>query len=482
MIPQPKNIRYSGGKTGRNVRIEEIICPELKKEEYHIHISQEKILLEGSGEAGLFYARTTLGQLELLYEDGLPCMDMEDAPAYPYRSFHIDCARHYFPADELKKMIRMSAEFKLNYFHWHISDDQGWRIESRRYPGLHETGSIREGDHFGKYVSDKTEGAYYTQEEVREITGYCRRHGIEVVPEIDMPGHVMAILAAYPELSCQGKQVKVGTRAGIYREIFCAGKEKVYRFIENLLEEMLGLFPGKYFHIGGDEAPKERWRTCPYCQQRIEEEGLKNEQELQGYMENRIASFLLQRGRTPIVWNEAVYGGNLDAGVAVQVWTEDREQRVKAHLEKGGSAIMSVVPNSYCDYPYGMHTLKDIYELDTAPGELEPGEQARSAILGTECLIWTEFVRDNERLEELSWPRFAASAEAGWCGVKRPGYEDFQERLRKLFPLFSAYGIKATPPEGWIPDEKESARQIKEFQENFSKEELEEARKAQQDI
>lgn len=480
MIPQPKRMIYRDGEVRKETEAEEVICPELKKEEYRIHISPEKILLEGSGETGLFYAQTTLKQLRLSYGDTLPCMDIEDVPSYPYRAFHIDCARHYFSVDELKKMIRMSAEFKLNYFHWHISDDQGWRIESRRYPKLHETGSVREGDYFGSYASDKAEGGYYTQEEVRELVSYCRQYGIEIVPEIDMPGHVTAVLAAYPELSCQGNPVKTGTKAGIYKEIFCAGKEEVYTFIENLLDEMLALFPGKYFHIGGDEAPKERWRACPCCQRRIREEGLKNEQELQGYMENRVVSFLLRRGRTPVVWNEAVYGGNLDSGAAVQVWTEDRDHQVRAHLEKGGKAIMSVVPNSYCDYPYGMHTLKDIYELDTVPAEL--GEQAQSGILGTECLIWTEFVRDNNRLEEMSWPRFAASAEAGWCGTERSGYDSFQERLKKVFPLFSVHGISVTPPEGWIPDKKEAARQTEEFQKNFSKEDMEEARKAQEDI
>lgn len=480
MIPQSKHVIFTEGKNIGNMIPEEKICSGLKREEYRILILPEKILLEGGTETGLFYARTTLEQMRLYYGEALPCMELLDEPAFSYRSFHIDCARHYFPVEELKKMIRMAAVFKLNHFHWHISDDQGWRIESRRFRGLHEVGAVRKGDYFGRYNSDKTEGTYYTQSEVREIIEYCGQFGIEVVPEIDMPGHVLSILAAYPELSCTGEPVEVGTRAGIYKDIFCAGKEEVFIFIESLLDELLELFPGKYFHIGGDEAPKERWKECPHCQKRIKEEGLKNEQELQGYMENRIASWLLKRGRIPIVWNEAVYGGNLDAKAVVQIWTEDRDNKIKAHLQKGGRAIVSIVPNSYCDYPYGMHTLKDIYELNTAPSEL--GEYAYTNILGTECLIWTEFIRDNKRLENLSFPRFAASAEAAWCGQARPGYEDFKKRLEKLYPLFEKYGVQAAPPGAWVPDKETALRETEEFQANFSEEDREEARKAQENI
>lgn len=480
MIPYPKNIEYKEGKVPKNCRVREQVCPELGEEEYRIHLTPEGAVLEGSGKAGLFYARTTLGQLKLLYEEELPCMEVEDAPAYPYRSFHIDCARHFFDVGELKKIIRMSAEFKLNHFHWHISDDQGFRIECRRYPRLHEVGSVRAGDHFGNYSSDRTEGGYYSQEEVKDIVSFCGELGVTVVPEIDMPGHVLAILAAYPELSCTGESARVATKAGIYPDILCAGKEEVFLFIENLLDELLELFPGRYFHIGGDEAPKVRWNACPLCQKRMEEEHLWTGQELQGYVENRIASYLLGRGRIPIVWNEAAYGGNLEAGTVVQIWTEDRENQIKAHLKKGGRAIVSMVPNSYCDYPYSIHTLKDIYQLNTEPEEL--GEQARTGILGTECLVWTEYIRDNRRLEEYSFPRFAASAEAGWCGQGRPGYEHFRQRLEKLFPLFESCGVSAAGRRMWVPDAVLSRKLTEEFQANFSEEDKEEARRAQEEV
>ena len=175
------------------------------------------------------------------------------------------------------------------------------------------------------------------------------------------------------------------------------------------------------------EAPKERWRACPHCQKRMREEGFQNEQELQGYFCNRIASYLLSKGRIPIVWNEAVYGGNLDKEAVVQLWTEDKDDQIKAHLDKGGKAVLSVVENCYCDYPYGMHSLKDVYQLNMNPREL--GGHGKDSVLGTEVLIWTEFIRSHIMLEEMSWPRFAASAEVGWCGEKSPGYEDFSRRL-----------------------------------------------------
>ncbi|WP_289301579.1 beta-N-acetylhexosaminidase [Sporofaciens musculi] len=480
MIPRPRKMKLTEGTASSEVPVKERLCPQLGVEEYRIYISPKQIWLDGSGKTGFFYARTTLEQLRMIYGEDLPCMEIEDGPAYSYRSFQIDCARHYFSVDELKKMIRMSAEFKLNHFHWHISDDQGWRIESKCYPRLHEIGSVRAGDHFGNYHSDQKSGGYYTRDEVRDIVDYCKELGIEVVPEIDMPGHVTAILAAYPNLSCLGQPVEVGMKAGIFKELFCAGREETFTFIEKLLDDLMELFPGKYFHIGGDEAPKERWNGCENCQKRMKEEGLKNAQELQGYFCNRIASYLQSKGRIPIVWNEAVYGGNLDKGVVVQLWTEDKDNQIQAHLYKGGTAILAMVENCYCDYPYGMHSLKDMYDLETAPAEF--GEHGEASVLGMECLVWTEFIRDNERLEELCWPRFAALAEVGWCKKECLGYEDFRERLTKLFALFEKYGVHATKLEGWDPDDETAEKQTKEFQMNFSKEDREEARRAQNDI
>lgn len=479
MLPTPKQVQYKTGIVSSDAMAEEKIVLGMKKEQYHILVSQDKILLEGGSQTGLFYARTTLEQLRMLHGKEFPCVEIMDEPAYPFRSFHIDCARHFFGVNELKKMIRMAAEFKLNRFHWHISDDQGWRIESRRYPRLHEIGSVREGDHFGNYASDAAEGQFYTREEVQEIVAYCEEYGIEVIPEIDMPGHVTAILAAYPRLSCTENAVKVGTKAGIFKDTLCPGKEETFAFIESLLDDLLELFPGKYIHIGGDEAPKERWNSCPYCQKRMQEEGLADGRQLQGYFENRVAAYLKERGRIPIVWNEAAYGGNLNSDVVVQVWTEDKDYKIKSHLTAGGKVIVSNMMNSYCDYPYGFISLKSVYDLNTVPDEWRENKQS---VMGTECLVWTEYVRDAARLEELCWPRFAASAQVGWCGEKRPDYEEFAKELAALFPLFEKYGMNATKQKGWVPDQKMAEEQIAEFRLNFIQENVDEFRKAQEDV
>ena len=452
--------------------------------------------MEGGSARGIGYARTTFDQICRQYPEERPCLEITDAPAHHLRSFHIDCARHFFSIEELKKMACTASFFKLNMFHWHISDDQGWRIESRAFPRLHEIGAWRNGDHFGNYDSDEREGGYYTREEVRDLVAFCENLGIQVVPEIDMPGHVTAILAAYPNLSCQKNQVQVGMKSGIYRDIFCAGQEETSKFIETLLDDLLELFPGDYVHIGGDETPKVRWKTCPACQKKMEEEGLTSLQQLQGYMENRIISCLKKRGKTAIVWNEAAAGGNLDQDAIVQLWTEDKEGMTQAHVAKGGKVLLSTMMNCYCDYPYGFINTNRVYSLDTKPKELmdaaaqclrqetKTSERAENtnAIIGTECLIWTEYVRTPKRLEELSWIRFCASAEVGWCGENRPGYEDFASRLKGLFPVFEEYGIHAEEPEGWVPSQEETMRQLMAFKQNLRQSDLDEMKEAQNEI
>lgn len=479
IIPEPKKILPGGEGCAGHVIRENKLNPAFGEEEYRLQLKADGIWIEGGSEKACLYAEMSLEQIRLQCGEDLPCLTVEDSPEYSWRAFHIDCARHFIPAEELKKMIRMAAHFKFNKFHWHFSDDQGWRIECRRYPLLHEVGAVRKGDHMGNYDSEETEDRYYTRDQVREIVAYCKELGVEVIPEVDMPGHVTALLAAYPRYGCRGEQIPVETRAGIFRDILCAGKEETFEFIKGLLDDLLELFPGTYFHIGGDEAPKEYWSSCPLCRKRMEEEGLSTLQELQGYMENRITAYLKSRGRTVIVWNEAAYGGNLDPDTIVQLWTEDKENRLGAHMEKGGSAVISIVKNCYCDYPYGITSLQDVYELDACPEGLAKAEKG---ILGTECLIWTEHIRDMEKLETMCWPRYAASAEAGWCGQKRPGYVSFEGRMKRLFPVFERYGIHAEKVSGWVPPKEEAERQKAEFEKNFSAEDRQEVEKMQEII
>ena len=457
IIPRPREAVWHEGTVRPGAPLREQTDVGLRPEEFRLTLCPDAITLRGGGPAALLYGRAVLEQLRL-QSDALPCGEVHDWPALGWRSFHIDSARHFIPLDELKKMIRMAAHFRLNRFHWHFADDQGWRIESAAFPRLHEIGSVRQGDHFDKDGNDEVQGGYYTRAEVRELVDYCRSLGIEIVPEVDMPGHVTAILAAYPSLSCTGEPIAVATKGGIFRDIFCAGKDDVFAFIERLLDDLLELFPYEYFHIGGDEAPKTRWKVCPLCRKRREAEGLSTPQALQGYFENRVIAMLAARGRKAIVWNEAANGGNLDPRATIQLWTEDREHRVAEHLARGGQVILANMMNCYCDYPYAFISLQSVHQLDTAPAELVAANPA--GMLGTECLIWTERVRTAQRLEEYAWPRFAASAEVGWCGAERPDFDDFRRRLETLFPLFAQYGIAATPPEDWVPSPEEAAREL----------------------
>ena len=463
LIPRPRAILPRTGIAGAAVttRIE----PGLPAEGYLLEALEDGICLTAGSRQGLIWAENTLSQLRRQFPAGIPCLIIADEPAYSFRSFHLDSARHMRTMEEMKKIVDMAAYFKLNTLHWHFSDDQGWRIECRAFPRLHALGAYRNGDHFGTHRSEEREGGYYTQEEVRDFVAYCESKGIQVVPEIDLPGHVSAILHAYPHLSCRGEAVEVVTRAAITSELLCAGKEEVYTFLETLLGEMLELFPAPWFHIGGDEAPKTRWAECPHCQAKIRELGLTSHRQLQGYMSSRIVEFLRKHGRRAIMWNDGAYGGGIDPSVVLQVWFPDRDGALDDHIARGGQIYLSPVVPCYCDYPYGEHPLKAVYQL-----ELNPDYVNQDTVLGGECLTWSEFIRSAERLQELAFPRFTALAEALWSGSHRGSYESFRSRLEAVFPVFAEMGIRATPAEGWDPEEEEAQRQSRAFREQFEAE------------
>lgn len=469
IIPQPKQLQIHSGICQSPTLFEEI-DPGMAAEGYCLRIAESGITLTAGSPRGLIWGRSTLDQLWLQYPQALPCMTIEDEPAFPCRSFHLDSSRHFFSMDELKKMVTAASRFKLNHLHWHISDDQGWRIESEKFPRLHEIGSRRKGDHFvrGEY-SEEENGGYYTKAEVRDFVAYCAELGIEVTPEMDIPGHVTAILAAYPHLSCTGEKQEVLTRGGITSELLCVGNEEVFTFLEELFDELLELFPGKYFHIGGDEAPKARWMACPRCRKRLEEQGLETWRQLQGYMMNRIAAFLRSRGRRAIVWNDGAFGGNLDPDIIIQVWFGDQDGALAKHTARGGKLLLSPTAHCYHDYPYGTTNLQKAYALNTQPEEFPAG-----SILGTESLSWAEFIKTNEKLEYQAWPRFCATAEAGWCAENRPDYGNFEDRLRMIYPLFRELDIQAGTPEQWNPGPQETEAQVAAFHKNFELDDPEE--------
>lgn len=467
IVPQPQESTVFEGKVQADITVFKSIDDSMNSEEYILEINADCINITAGDKKGLYHADATLRQIRYQCGDELPLLKIVDSPVFEYRSFHIDCARHFFAIDDLKKMIEAAALFKFNYFHWHFSDDQGWRIVSNRFPLLHKIGSVRNGDHFGDCRDDTPEGGYYTQDEVRELVSFCAERGMEIVPEVDIPGHVTAILAAYPEYSCAGEHTEVLNTAGITKLILCAGKEKTYKFIYDLIDELMELFPGQYFHIGGDEVPKHNWTACPDCQSRIKAEGLGGIAQLQGYFTNRIGDYLRSNGRTVIAWNEASNGENLSKETVTQFWLDLKGFSMK-HTNKGGRMINSRCLNCYCDYPYGLLPLKKAYSLHTIPGKLS--DEARGRVIGVECLIWTEYIRTFTELSSLAWPRFAATAELGWCGDCHRKYMDFKKRIQCLTPMLENLGIVLQPYNNWDPLLLSRIKQVRAFfRRNFNK-------------
>lgn len=489
LVPKPRSIAMRPGEAGKS--LEQRSEENIPREGYRLSVSEKGILLSFADAAGAFYGRQTLEQLRFQYGDKLPCMEIADEPAYAYRGFHIDTARHFFPLDTLKAMADAAASFKLNKFHWHFSDDQGWRIESTVFPKLHEISAKRQGDHFGPYSSDEIEHYYYTREEVRELVAYCAKRGIEIVPEIDLPGHVTAILAAYPELSCTGAPQEVLTRAGIFPEILCPGKESSFAFVFALLDELCELFPGRYFHIGGDETPKIRWNECPHCRRRMREEGLTDTRQLQGYLTNRAAAHLRKHGKRAICWNEAALGENLDPDIIVQIWNDDpKDPSLKALsrqkdengkptspnqgigaklIRRGHDLIISNMRGCYCDYPHAYIKTAMVHDEPVRLqkcGDIQ--KEAAEHTLGVEALIWTEYIRDRETLEKLAWPRFAAKADRVWSGDNAGDYADFAKRMKILFPYLQQKIPNATEPAGWMPGPIRSMKEMLGFMKNVS--------------
>lgn len=323
----------------------------------------------------------------------------------PYRGFMLDSVRHMQTIDEIKKLIDAIVLLKFNKFHWHLTDDQGWRFESEKYPLLNTVSAVRPYSDFGKTPVNEPYGRVYTKDEMRDIVSYCAERGIEVIPEFDIPGHTSALLAAYPLLSCGGEKVKIKTHQGIFKDVLCLAKDDTFKMVTDIIDEFLEIFPSEYIHIGGDEAPSDHWKACPECQRLMRESGVNNYAEYQNLFMNKVIDYLESNGRHAIVWNEAAKGESLDKRALVQYWKEDSKPTVK-FLNGGGRAILS--PFSYCyfDYDYSIIPLNRVYSLKaTLPGLTDEG---RKNIIGIECPIWTEYIDSSQRLQELLFPRIIA--------------------------------------------------------------------------
>ncbi len=422
---------------------------DLGEEGYRLAVTEKNVTLKAAGKAGIFYGMQTLRQLlptEIFKQAPVECIDwrircvtIEDMPRFQWRGMHLDVCRHFMPKEFVKKYIDLMAIHKMNIFHWHLTEDQGWRIEIKKYPKLTEVGAWREetviGRNSGKY-DGKRHGGFYTQDDVREIVEYARQRHVTVVPEIEMPGHSLAALAAYPEFSCTGGPFKVRTKWGVEPDVYCAGNDKTIEFLQDILTEVLALFPSEFIHIGGDECPKKRWETCPKCQARIKAEGLKDEHELQSWFIRQMDTFLAERGRRLVGWDEILEGG-LAQGAAVMSWRG--EAGGIAAAQAGHDVIMASNAHTYFDYCQAADLkeeplsighflpLEKVYSFNPVPAVLT-AEQAKH-VLGAQGQLWTEYMPTSEHVEYMAYPRACALAEVVWTPLKDKDYKQFLGRL-----------------------------------------------------
>lgn len=416
----------------------------MNSEGYALIISPDQINVSGR-DAGLFYGMETLMQLLPLKKEAapaVPCAEISDEPRYKYRGLHLDVARHMFPVSFIKKYIDLIAQYKLNTFHWHLTDDQGWRIEIKKYPKLTQVGGYRNQtlighnhDRVPQAYDGVRYGGFYTQAEVKEIVAYAATKFVTVIPEIEMPGHAVAALAAYPQLGCGDDlgAFRVEEKWGVFHDIFCAGKDDTFRFLEDVLTEVIALFPGQYIHIGGDEAPKTRWERCKYCQKRIADNKLKNEHELQSYFIHRIERFINSKGRKIIGWDEILEGG-LAPNATVMSWRGVGGGIAAAKMRH--DAIMTPGSHMYFDRYQGNPVqeplaiggflpLEEAYSYNPTPESLSG--DLRKYIIGVQANIWTEYIKTPEHVEYMLLPRLLALSEVAWTRPDKKDYARFRE-------------------------------------------------------
>lgn len=403
---------------------------DIAKEGYKLTVTKGGITVEAADESGAVWALTTVTELTAEGE-ALPIVTIEDAPHYGHRGLSLDCSRHFFTADEVKKVIDQMTRVKLNVLHWHLVDDQGWRIECKTLPLLHET-----------------TGTYYTQEEIRSVIEYARVRGMEIIPEIDMPGHTRSMIAAYPHLSCFGEKTELCQFGGIFEKILCPGKDETFEFIEKLLTEVCALFPDDRFHIGGDEAPKTEWKKCPHCKARMEALGLTDYEDLQGYFTKRVVAILKKHGKRAVCWNDVLESKDVDTGNIIQYWTAQHEAPVPAFIERGGKVIFSNMSALYFDYPHGINSLNKVYHYQ--PVVMGKSYADSPNMLGYEAALWSEQVETPEHLEELLFPRLYAVSEIAWN--EAGDYADFEHRAEKKIEIAAKQGVNCMTKDGWNPE------------------------------
>jgi len=462
--PTGLTVPVEEGSIQRTHDVRMSVDPSIHKEGYVLAVTPDAVDIRAGSAVGMFYAVQTLRQLLPVEVENakrvgglvlsIPACEIKDHPQFAYRGMHLDVGRHIFPVSCVKKYIDMIAMHKMNAFHWHLTEDQGWRIEIMKYPRLTTIGGFRKetlvgsGNEKPQVFDGMPYGGFYTQAEIKDVVAYARSKFVTIIPEIEMPGHSTAALAAYPELSCTGGPFEVATTWGVFPDVYCAGKETTFRFLEDVLGEVIDLFPGTYIHIGGDECPKDRWKKCPDCQQRMKDEGLQDEKALQSYFIARIEKFLVAKGRKLIGWDEILEGG-LAPEATVMSWrgTDGGIAAAKQHHDVVMSPYEYVYLYCYQSAPEGQPLapsgtylpLEKVYSFNPLPTALSASEQ--KYILGLEGCFWSEFVGAPDVLEHMVYPRMFAVAETGWTPPSEKDFEGFLSRFALARRRYDALGI-----------------------------------------
>ncbi len=451
------------GVSGRGVFF--TLNPSLPDESYTIDVTIRSARIESSSYRGFVWAIQTLrqmlpssiyGGMRIRGDYVLPCVRISDGPRFSYRGVLLDVGRHFYSVDEIKRILDIMSVYKANVFHWHLTEDQGWRFESMRYPRLTEVGSVRHGtqiDYDPTHLRPEDHGGYYTRDEMREVVSYASERGITVIPELDLPGHMLSALAAYPELGCTGGPYEVANTWGVKKDVLCVGQERTFTFLEDILTEMMDIFPSEYINIGGDEVPKDRWNACPRCRKKMAELGLSDRdghtagQYLQNYVTARIQKFLNAHGRKIIGWEE-ILEGDLAEGVTVMSWRgtgEDVDPRIWNY-----SSVMSPRGYMYIDryqsheqdrepFSIGAYLpVEQLYDYEPYKGVPEYGKER---ILGVQANLWTEYVNTEEYLEYMLLPRLAALSEVQWCSPDDREFPRFRESMDRHRDIYETMGL-----------------------------------------
>ena len=452
-------LQVQAGEGGKGGIVLQLGLANDNPEAYQLKVDASQVVISSPSEAGVFYGIQTLRKAVDVAESSnveLPAVEIKDQPRFGYRGMMLDVGRHFFSMDEIKTYIDMMALHNINRFHWHLSEDQGWRIEIKKYPKLTEIGSMRKetviGHNSGKY-DGKPYGGFYTQEQAKEIVAYAAERYITVIPETDLPGHMQAALAAYPELGCTGGPYEVWTQWGVSDNVLCAGNDQTIQFIKDVLAEIVEIFPSEYIHVGGDECPKVKWSTCPKCQARIKALGLKSdnkhtkEERLQSYVIHEAEEFLNSKGRKMIGWDETLEGG-LAPNATVMSWRGEAGgiEAAKQHHD------VVMTPNTYLYFDYyqskdtetepmaigGYLPIERVYSYEPMPKSLSPEEQ--KYIVGVQANLWTEYIPDFKQVQYMVLPRMAALSESQWCAPEKKNYEAFLQRVSRLVNIYAKNG------------------------------------------